>query len=54
MRWQHLDPAIIYERKEQRTCKGCMHLMTLFNRPMCAKAVKRFPKKCRLYKESER
>lgn len=47
------DPAKWYEERERRTCKGCAHLTTLFNREMCAKAVKRFPRKCRLWKEVE-
>ena len=49
---QWKDPAKWYEEREAATCKGCAHLTTLFNRPMCAKAVKRFPKKCKMYKES--
>ena len=47
------DPAKWYEQQEQRTCKGCVHRTTLFNRPMCAKARKSFPRKCGLYKEAE-
>lgn len=27
MRWEYGDPAAIYELKEGRTCKGCVHLV---------------------------
>jgi hypothetical protein len=31
------DPAIIYEQTEARTCKGCIHLVTLWGVDACAK-----------------
>lgn len=47
------DPALVYERNESGTCKGCRHLAYTFNGEHCGKAMKRYPVKCRIYKEAE-
>jgi len=54
--WEWGDPAMVYERKEARTCKGCRHLnkFTFAGTPMevCEKGSKTL-KRCKNYKERE-
>lgn len=47
------DPAKIYEQKESRTCKGCIHLGAVWSQPWCLKIDVPAKKKCSRYKESE-
>lgn len=48
------DPAMVYERREAATCKGCVHIAHALGRSYCEKAMKSHPAKCaRHYKEVE-
>lgn len=35
--FEYGDPAIVYERKQARSCTGCQHLEKLFERDVCMK-----------------
>jgi len=53
---QYLDPAIVYERMEARTCKGCTHKLVLIvlgdKLEACSKGKKKMVR-CKLYREKE-
>lgn len=46
------DPALVYEERERRTCKGCAHIDEVLGKKFCKKG-KRMTKKCGLYRETE-
>lgn len=48
------DPALVYERSEAETCRGCIHVGRAFGANYCEKSVKTYPKRCaKNYKEAE-
>jgi len=53
-RWRYGDPAIVAERAEQQSCKGCWYagFVEAFGVkfPQCAKG-RVFGKRCKFYKE---
>ena len=53
-RWRYGDPAIVAERAEQQSCKGCKHetVVEAFGAKFkqCAKG-RVFGKRCKFYKE---
>ena len=52
------DPAVIYELAEKRSCVGCSHEYRIAfgnqHTTYCGLGIKRHPKRCGKYEESER
>ena len=55
-RFEYGDPAKVYEQREARTCKGCIHLdhWTMGGKKidLCTKG-KKAGKRCKFYREAK-
>jgi len=48
LRWHYLDPCLVLERKQERSCQGCKHEQIAFDTKYCDKG-KKHGKKCKFY-----
>lgn len=55
-RWMYGDPAKVAERTLDRKCDGCMHLVVLWGKPVCAKEGRQGAvlRRCKDFKRGEK